>query len=181
MFKTGDVWEADKSIPIVHCISADAALGKGFAKQVRDKYPEVLQQLKEKNLKVGMAYSTETNDGRTVINLVTKPYYWNKPTSRDFISTIEFLAQLLKIIKAEKSVMPFIGTGLDKLHPTFVIEHLNNNLSEENYTIYLNEGHKPKRIDLQGYGKDVVCPTCYSEISNQIVNNRCPVCTQTLY
>lgn len=104
---------------IVHCISADFALGKGIAKQIDNKfsvkyklksrYPNYLDFYRENGV-VGDVILTDN-----VFNLVTKENYWDKPTYKSMEAALEKLSYICRKKNISRLVMPFIGCGLDKL------------------------------------------------------------------
>lgn len=107
-----DLFTVDKDYLLAHCISADSKLGAGiaveFKKRFRLKGTQKLAQMNE--LKVG----TCVWEGR-VLNLITKEYYWFKPTYLTFRLALEDMKRLVINHNITKIAMPQIGAGLDKL------------------------------------------------------------------
>lgn len=111
----GDLFTTSEDI--VHCISADCALGAGIAKEINNRfqtkaklYPyrrEILQHFKAEG---GVAVRT----GR-IINLVTKEHYYDKPTYQTLACALYGLKRLCTRYNIKKLSMPAIGCGLDKL------------------------------------------------------------------
>jgi len=56
----GDLFKADKSFSLAHCVSSDFKLGKGIAKIFRDKFGRV-DELEESGAKVGGLAVLEDN------------------------------------------------------------------------------------------------------------------------
>lgn len=117
----GDLFASDAEI-LVHCISADFALGAGIAKTFRDKYGvrnELFRRYPANNWN-GHGYCLYTigeknvrDNARVVANLVTKERYWHKPTYDTLRSA---LVSLYNNLGTRKSIaMPVIGCGLDRL------------------------------------------------------------------
>ena len=113
---------------LVHCISADFALGAGIAVQFRNM--GVKQELAEvyNDSTKYTSYADEWNErrngtcllttaGRTVYNLVTKERYFQKPT---YDTLEQSLRELKRIYAPQKIAMPKIGCGLDRLEWTEV-------------------------------------------------------------
>ncbi len=111
---------------ILHCISADKAMGAGIAKplqdtfKIRENWPQKLpKRLIGWNNK---GYSVFVSCGDQLIgNLITKENYWGKPTYTTFWEALNDATQTLNSLHLEgfdvpnKIVMPRIGCGLDKL------------------------------------------------------------------
>jgi O-acetyl-ADP-ribose deacetylase (regulator of RNase III) len=103
---------------LVHCISADFAMGAGIAKEFARR--GVKAQLIENYhgmTKVGDCAVTATTGWRLEFNLVTKEKYWQKPTYGS-LKTALVNARILALMNDDKPVklaMPRIGCGLDRL------------------------------------------------------------------
>jgi len=97
---------------IAHCVSADLKLGLGIAKEVKSRYP-----LLPMHAKIGKAYGMY-NENMLVYHLVTKRFYYGKPTYETLKEALISMKEQLGDIK-EISI-PKIGCGLDKLHWPFV-------------------------------------------------------------
>lgn len=111
----GNLFNAEPHYALAHCISSDAKMGAGIAKQFTEKYPDMRNHLQMLPLAVGDVASYATKDGRLVFNLVTKRFYYEKPT---YITLKESLIEMRKVAE-DKGItyiaMPTIGSGLDKL------------------------------------------------------------------
>ena len=101
----------------VHCVSRDYACGAGIAKEFNKRY-DLTRRLREctcieKCMRVD-----------NVLNLVTKPKYWQKPTYDSLRESLEYLHSIIVYptkypngtMCAKTLVMPRIGCGLDKLN-----------------------------------------------------------------
>lgn len=110
-----DLFTVDNDYFLAHCISADARMGAGIAVQFKKKFKlGQLQKIAEHApLKVGSCVMV----GRT-LNLVTKRFYWGKPTYETFRMAMEDMKQLIIKQDIKKIAMPQIGAGLDKLNWT---------------------------------------------------------------
>lgn len=119
--KQGDLFQLPNDYILMHCISADFAMGAGIATKFRD------MGIKDFLKKALPNYEQEWDDGtclstniqRQVLNLVTKRHYWEKPTYNSLQAAlysayahIDGIAQCKKIVKIG---MPRIGCGLDGL------------------------------------------------------------------
>lgn len=109
---------------LVHCISADFAMGAGIAKEftrrgVKARLIEKFQGL----IEIGDCLITATTGWQLEFNLVTKKKYWQKPTYNSLKAAL-INAKLYSLMVADKGVekpkpvklaMPRIGCGLDRL------------------------------------------------------------------
>lgn len=113
-----DLFTVPTDYILVHCISADLAMGAGIAKEFTKR--GVKAQLIENYYgmaKVGDCAVTATTGWRFEFNLVTKEKYWQKPTY-DSLKTTLINARILALMNDDKPVklaMPRIGCGLDRL------------------------------------------------------------------
>lgn len=132
----GNLFKAPTNYYLVHCISADFAMGAGIAKQFTQKgiknylcskYPIY----KWNNKGYALFAPFETHKG--VINLVTKARYFNKPT---YDSLREALIDSKQIITDGDCIaMPLIGCGLDKLEWDKVRNIIFETFKNDNITI----------------------------------------------
>lgn len=96
--------------PVAHCISADYALGAGVARLIDNKY-----HVREVLIHIGTHTYPDCIKVGNVLNIVTKQYYWCKPTYQTFIGGLEKLREVCKEQGITYIVMPRIGSGLDRL------------------------------------------------------------------
>lgn len=135
----GDLFKVDKNIPLVHCISADFALGAGIAKQFRNKYPDMIEAMKNaKTPHVTDIFPFESNDSRhkLVLNMITKQKYFFKPTRENFNLTLDNLHNYLIQHNIDTIAMPKIGAGLDRLYWKTTETYLNTHFSDINVYVY---------------------------------------------
>lgn len=114
-----DLFSVPEEYSLVHCISADFAMGKGIVvefnrrfdmkRQLQRGYPDYLDHYR--TLESGGDCILE---GR-VFNLITKERYFHKPT----IDTMRAALERMRAICEEAGIlhlaMPMIGAGLDRL------------------------------------------------------------------
>lgn len=107
-----DLFTMPDSYYLAHCISADAKMGAGIAVQFKKRFKlSSLQTMgSQDQLEVGKCYLVDR-----VMNLVTKPKYWNKPTYDSLTSSIRSMKKLCLQNEITQLAMPEIGCGLDKL------------------------------------------------------------------
>lgn len=115
----GDLFDfADKAY-LAHCISADFALGKGIAVEFRNRY-NMQQELFKRYPNYLNNYIAYKVKGQclpvgTIMNLVTKERYWNKPTYKSLREALGSLHDLAIKYNMQTIAMPLIGCGLDRL------------------------------------------------------------------
>lgn len=113
----GDLFESDEKYTLVHCISADCAMGAGIAKTFDDRMPKMKKLLKrtirENNMQgyFAILYQGERN----VINLITKERYWHKPTYSSLKASLLNAKKIAIRNNIKYLAMPVIGCGLDRL------------------------------------------------------------------
>lgn len=107
----------DSKVVLVHCISADKALGAGIAKEIEKRF-KVKSKLKETICWDGFGEPTFTaiNENFWIVNLVTKWRYFDKPTYETIEEALRESRPFVRSIKGVKIVMPKIGCGLDGLY-----------------------------------------------------------------
>ena len=108
----GDVFTAPFDYALAHCISADAAMSKGFALECTLKYPGIVKLRSGKN-KVGTVVPLSLNN-RRFYNLVTKSLYWSKPEIGVLQACLFAVRNHAMSTGLKNICMPKIGTGLDK-------------------------------------------------------------------
>lgn len=109
-----DLFTVGEDYYLAHCISADFKLGAGIAVQF-DRRFNCKAQLKELyNRLINMEPGYVLPTGR-VFNMVTKNYYWEKPTYATMRMALEDLYRWCKLDGVDKLAMPRIGCGLDRL------------------------------------------------------------------
>ena len=127
----------DNVVFLLHCISADWALGTGIAKAIDEKFDE-RERLNRtflwngsrpdwtghgSSLTTPILTVEEVSPHLHICNLVTKEHYWDKPTYTTLYEALEHSRTILETAipyaKRDglgfKVVMPKIGCGLDKL------------------------------------------------------------------
>lgn len=100
-----------KDTMILHCISSDYALGAGFAKELESRY-HVRDYLKM----VGKNIYPDVIPVDSILNMVTKDKYWNKPTYETFNQGLILAREYCLQHGIKRLIMPMIGAGLDRLN-----------------------------------------------------------------
>ena len=98
------------SKPLVHCISADYALGAGIAKQVVKKY-NILSDLRS----VGTGVYPDCIKTGNIINMVTKKYCWMKPTYETFVGALLKVKNVCKENNIKLFIIKYNETKLERI------------------------------------------------------------------
>tara|TARA_R110002050_G_scaffold125840_1_gene246126 strand:- start:21 stop:437 length:417 start_codon:yes stop_codon:yes gene_type:complete len=106
---TGDLFALNTTGTIVHCISKDKAMGKGFAVHMTKRFGKPSGDAEVGGLIV------QKHEATTIFHLVTKERYFHKPTNMTLGSSLVALREYCVENGIHTVAMPAIGTGLDKL------------------------------------------------------------------
>ena len=145
----GNLFDAPQNSYLVHCISADFALGAGIATEFNKRFDE-RRLLKEKYPKFPIIYQKLCATGQTgtcivegkVCNLVTKEKYWHKPTMQSMKDALRILKK--KVPNDAMLSMPMIGAGLDRLSWENVEKAIKDTFKDTNVTIIVYHFEKKK-------------------------------------
>lgn len=136
----GDLFDAPKDYVLAHCISVDAEMGAGIAKEFSKrlggrKYIDKYIRPYTSNSK---CVPSILKDGRVIYNLVTKNRYYQKPSYKSLTESLYSLKeQLLESSDGSvvKLAMPRIGSGLDKLTWRKVRRIIKQTFADTNFDI----------------------------------------------
>lgn len=101
-----------------HCISEDFVMGKGIAKTFKQLFPELkakdrlIANYKREKYKRLLTVPCQK---ALVGNLITKRYYYNKPTYETLKESLTELKEYVGNNGIKRILMPRIGCGLDGL------------------------------------------------------------------
>ena len=114
-----DLFTVPTDYILVHCISADLAMGAGIAKEFARRGVKAELQKEYQDVEVGDCLVSNATDWGVEFNLVTKEKYWQKPTYKTMRMALENAKHLCEDAinngYTMKLAMPRIGCGLDKL------------------------------------------------------------------
>lgn len=130
----GDVLKSDPRLPILHCISYDARMSAGVARSLQRKYNFRNQILATPRSMPGLVVSYGQ---RTVLNLITKWRYFEKPTLENFELALLELRHLVVQNNIQEIATVRLGTGLDMLTLNEVLGKLYNIFHNVNVTFYM--------------------------------------------
>ena len=101
-----------------HCVSEDFVMGKGIAKIFKQLFPELkikdrlIANYRQEKYKRLLVVPCEKS---LVANLVTKKYYYSKPTYKSLEESLVELKDYVSKNNIKRILMPKIGCGLDRL------------------------------------------------------------------
>jgi len=113
-----NLFNLDKKYALVHCVSQDCNMDVGIAVLFKKTFPDLQKYCQRvihtNHLNYPCVIPYMEND-RTVFTLITKKYYYDKPTYENVVKTIKGVAFMCKQFNIKFLGMPRIGYGLDKL------------------------------------------------------------------
>lgn len=127
----GDLFTSSDSL--CHCVSEDLRMGKGIAKVFRTKFGSI-NELKGQGAQTGQMAVLKDRD-RFIYYLVTKPYYYSKPTYQTLESSLKMMKDHMVSNNVTRLSMPLIGCGLDRLKWEEVRKLLKQVFNRTNITI----------------------------------------------
>lgn len=111
IYKKGDLLEA--SCALAHCVSADLAMKKGIARQIKEKFSHGAEVMIPK-AKVGQ-FAMWKYEGRYIFHLITKNKYYEKPTMDALWSSVIRLKQFMSQHNITLLAVPKLACGLDRM------------------------------------------------------------------
>ena len=105
----GSVFTLGMRYALVHCIAQDAMMGAGIARKFREKYPGMQRYIRSKRPKIGEIVVYEAEDGRVVVNMITKASSWDRPKREDFNKALITLVEWIEDERIKYVGMPKIG------------------------------------------------------------------------
>ena len=135
----GSVFALGMRYTLVHCIAQDAIMGAGIARKFREKYPDMQRYIRSKRPKIGEIVVYEAEDGRVIVNMVTKASSWDKPKREDFNKALITLVEWIEDESIKYVGMPKIGSGLDQLYWGITLDDIKTMLYNTNVTVIIRE------------------------------------------
>lgn len=111
---SGNLFDSESIISLVHCVSADFKMTRGIALTMRRKFGNT-NQLRKLNKKVTEIATLEV-ENRTILYLITKEHYWQKPSYQDLFKSLLNLKKLCEERNITRLACPRLGCGLDGLN-----------------------------------------------------------------
>lgn len=102
----------------VQCISADLVMGKGIAVKFNEFYDmkNIMKKCYGKEIPWQGHGMCRFVLGTPVFNLITKPYYYFKPSLKTMEEALREMKWYCSYYHVDKLSMPQIGCGLDRLN-----------------------------------------------------------------
>lgn len=123
---------------LVHCISQDFKLGKGFAKQINEKFDSKNYLSKKDNKKQNVLIQPISENKYKIFHLVTKLKYYDKPTLEDIKNCLINLRNYLIQNDIFEIHMPKISSGLDQIPFPKVVDLINIIFKETHIKIIIH-------------------------------------------
>jgi len=116
-FDGTDLFTCDAEASMCHCVSADLAMGKGIAVLFKSKFGK-LNELEDQKAGVGGGALLKKPGANNafVYYLVTKKFYWGKPTLDTLRQSLLWMKRHALEHHVTCIAMPRISCGLDGLH-----------------------------------------------------------------
>lgn len=135
----------EKPVYLLHCISQDLKMGAGIAVPIRGRFDcrNIIQDGKGISSNpnynsgpVGYCIQASKNLSVRVMNLITKPHFYDKPTYDTLRKSLKDAREMiLKDVASGLVLTPRIGCGLDKLEWSQVYEMLKKEFDHESLKI----------------------------------------------
>lgn len=109
----GDLFEAPGEYALSHCVSQDFQMDRGIALEFRRRFGQIDELCNQKKSVTEIA--SIVSQERTIICLITKEHYWQKPTYENLFLTLTNLKHFCIKENITKLAMPKIACGLDEL------------------------------------------------------------------
>jgi len=106
----GNIFDSPVDFAIAHCISSDFRMSKGIAREICQRY-NVRNKLPPVTTYVGDTITTK-HGSRTIFHLITKKFFFDKPTYTDIRIAIEKLKTEAIKNNQFKIALPIIASGL---------------------------------------------------------------------
>ena len=107
----GDLLEDHGNIG--HCVSSDLKMSRGIARDFKKKFGGVQELQKQRRIVGDVTFIKRR--GRYIFYMITKQYYWLKPSYSSMRKALSTLNTILLNLRIKRIALPKIGQGLDKL------------------------------------------------------------------
>lgn len=116
----------DSDYILAHCISSDAEMSQGIAKEFQVYFPEMkrfILSIPSEERKPGSIAIFDT-DNSYVVNLVTKDRFYEKPKLKNIIESLYSLRDFMIASGIKQLAIPMIASGLDGHKWVKIRQHL---------------------------------------------------------
>ena len=118
----GDLFQTPEWMPLAHCISQDARMGKGIAVQFQNLF-NLREEIQNSNPQVGSVVPIWRGQ-RLICNLITKKKCFHKPALQDIFSSLTSLRSFMFAERLTVIGIPRLAAGLDGVPLQVVISML---------------------------------------------------------
>jgi O-acetyl-ADP-ribose deacetylase (regulator of RNase III) len=148
-YRTGNLFLDTNIAYIVHCVNAQHRMKSGFAKELRERYPDAYDTyMAEPVLRMGDIIPHVAPDSRTIFHLVGQQHYGNdgeRYVSYDAITEgIVTLNKIAPEIRMTELAMPLIGAGLAGGSWSVISEIIQHYSVDFQPIVYLLDGKIPE-------------------------------------
>ena len=112
--RRGNLFNSEPTASLAHCISRDASMHRGIARQFSEKFGNIPYIKTQASAGTSMAVIRLQN-GSFIYYLITKEKYFQKPTLSSLERSLEGMRSHAKSHGVSHICIPEIGAGLDKL------------------------------------------------------------------
>lgn len=109
-----DLFSVPNDYYLAHCISSDFVMGKGIAIEFVKRF-DMRNKLISQYTQYDWEYQGYCLIHGKVFNLVTKEFYYDKPTYKTLTDALWNMRDYVVRYDIKKIAMPVIGCGLDRL------------------------------------------------------------------
>lgn len=131
--KQGDVFSANPSVSLAHCVSEDFEAKDGVTKQFKERYGNI-QNLLDQNVKTGGCAYLES-EGRYLFYLVTRNFSYHRPYYSSVEKSLKELRKLCINLGVTELAMPLIGNRQDQLDSDLVARIVDHVFCETNINL----------------------------------------------
>lgn len=170
-YVSGNVFKSHISLPIVHCVSKDGALLKGFAADVRRDHRQYKNNSKPFHLS-GLVTSTYGVSTRRYLHMVTKEKFFHKPTYNSLRSGINALKNYCVSNSITRLAMPRLAAGLDKMEWSEVSAILIRTFSFTGIKLYVFDSKDSLDIDMVNQIANIWDKNGFPDVRNLVPTER---------
>ena len=113
-FVFGSLFTRDYNFSLAQCISSDVGMFQGISVKFLELYPELRGLRCVGDREVGTVVPMKVG-GKCIYNLITKHFYWNKPTLTAIYSALWSMKCHARDFQVFDIAVPFLGAGCDKI------------------------------------------------------------------
>ncbi len=165
----GDILKS-RSHALVNTVNCVGVMGKGIALAFKKRYPamfdDYVARCERGEVKLGMPYPFETDDGRMVVNFPTKNHWRAVSRLDDIVEGLDYLQEHYEAWGVRSIAVPPLGCGNGQLEWSVVGPTLHRKLSslEIPVDLYAPMGTPKSEMQLSFFAQDSI--DALGEVSN---------------